>query len=51
MLENLFFLASCAFFFLVAVGLIVMVDFLSYLLFDFSLLLWLEKMLYDKLGS
>ena len=51
MLENFFFIASCAFFFMVLVGLVVMVDFMSYMLLDFSLLMWLERVLYDKLGS
>lgn len=51
MLENLTFLAVCAFLFLMIVVIVVMVDFCGYLLTGKSLLLWLEKTLVDKFGG
>lgn len=51
MLENLTFLAVCAFFFFLFVGVVVVVDFCGYLLTGKSLMFWLEKILFDKFGK
>ena len=51
MLENLFFLCLIIFFFFGGLLLLAFIDFTAYALFGFSVLCWIEKVLFDTFGS